>query len=290
MVLTSAVAFGTLSIFAKLAYSAGLSTEQLLAFRFVLAALGMWVLAFAVGQNPLRLTRRQVLSLIALGGVLYTAQALTYFIALRTLPASLCVLIVYIYPSLVVIAGWLFLRREVSIWHGVALLASFVGVAMLVGGAQLLFNSGLIFALAVAPLMYTTFILLGERVMRTAPAVAASAVMMSATAVVLCIVAAIEGRLALPRTVDGWAVSVGIAIVPTMIAISLFLAGLPRIGAARASLLSTLEPVVTVALAVALLGDRFSFLQAAGGVLVLLAVVVVQAAHLWRPGLPAALK
>ena len=289
MVLTSAVAFGTLSIFAKLAYSAGLSTEQLLAFRFVLAALGMWVLAFAVGQNPLRLTRRQVLSLIALGGVLYTAQALTYFIALRTLPASLCVLIVYIYPSLVVIAGWLFLRCEVSIWHGVALLASFVGVAMLVGGAQLLFNSGLIFAL-VAPLMYTTFILLGERVMRTAPAVAASAVMMSATAVVLCIVAAIEGRLALPRTVDGWAVSVGIAIVPTMIAISLFLAGLPRIGAARASLLSTLEPVVTVALAVALLGDRFSFLQAAGGVLVLLAVVVVQAAHLWRPGLPAALK
>ncbi|TMG60066.1 MAG: DMT family transporter, partial [Chloroflexi bacterium] len=142
----------------------------------------------------------------------------------------------------------------------------------------------------VAPLMYTTFILLGERVMRAAPAVAASAVMMSATAVVLCIVAAIEGRLALPRTVDGWAVSVGIAIVPTMIAISLFLAGLPRIGAARASLLSTLEPVVTVALAVALLGDRFSFLQAAGGVLVLLAVVVVQAAHLWRPGLPAALK
>ena len=107
----------------------GLSTEQLLAFRFVLAALGMWVLAFAVGQNPLRLTRRQVVSLIALGGVLYTAQALTYFIALRTLPASLCVLIVYIYPSLVVIAGWLFLRREVSIWHGVALLASFVGVA-----------------------------------------------------------------------------------------------------------------------------------------------------------------
>ena len=75
-----------------------------------------------------------------------------------------------------------------------------------------------------------------------------------------------------------------------MIAISLFLAGLPRIGAARAALLSTLEPVVTVALAVALLGDRFSFLQAAGGVLVLLAVVVVQAAHLWRPGLPAALK
>ena len=179
--------------------------------------------------------------------------------------------------------------RQVSVWHGVALALSFLGVAMLVGGAQLLLNSGLFFALA-APLMYTTFILVSERVMRSAPAVAASALMFSATAVVLCVVAAIEGRLALPETPAAWAVSVGIAVVPTMVAISLFLAGLPRIGAARASLLSTLEPVVTVSLAVVLLGDRFSLLQAVGGVLVLLAVVVVQAAHLWRPGVPSALR
>jgi drug/metabolite transporter (DMT)-like permease len=114
--------------------------------------------------------------------------------------------------------------------------------------------------------------------------------MFTATAVVLCLVAAFEGRLALPASAGGWAVGVGIAVVPTMIAISLFLAGLPRIGAARAALLSTLEPVVTVSLAVALLGDRFSFLQAVGGLLVLLAVVVVQTAHLWRPGVLAALK
>lgn len=289
MVLGSAAAFGTLSVFAKLAYSNGLSTEQLLAFRFVLAATGMWVLAMAVGQNPLRLRRDQAVSLIVLGGVLYTAQALTYFLALRTLPASLCVLIVYVYPSLVVVAGWIFLRRKVSAWHAVALVASFAGVAMLVGGAELRFNLGLAFALA-SPLLYTTFILVSERVMASVPAVAASAVMMSATAVALFVIAAFERRLAVPDTAAGWAVSVGIAVVPTMIAISLFLAGLPRIGAARAALLSTLEPVVTVSLAVALLGDRFSLPQAVGAVLVLVAVVVVQAAHLWRPGPHAALK
>jgi len=107
---------------------------------------------------------------------------------------------------------------------------------------------------------------------------------------VLCVVAGVEGRLGLPHTTGAWAVSVGIAVVPTMVAISLFLAGLPRIGAARAALLSTLEPVVTVSLAIVLLGDRFSLLQALGGVLVLLAVIVVQAAHLWRPGPPSALR
>lgn len=289
MVLVSAVAFGTLSIFAKLAYSAGIGTEQLLAFRFVLAAIGMWSLAFAVGQNPLRLQGRQAAGLLALGGILYPAQALTYFFALRTLPASLCVLIVYIYPSLVVIAGWLFLRRKIQVWHGAALAFSFVGVALLVGGAQFQLTSGLVFAF-VAPFMYTAFILLGERVMSAMPAVAASALMMSSTALVLSVVAGIEGHLLLPDTAVAWAVSVGIAVVPTMVAISLFLAGLPRIGASRAALLSTLEPVVTVSLAVVLLGDRFSVPQAIGGVLVVFAVILVQAAHLWRPGLPSALK
>ena len=289
MVLASAAAFGTLSIFAKLAYRAGLGTEQLLAFRFVLAAIGMLVIAFAVGQNPFRLTRRQAASLIALGGVVYTAQALTYFIALRSLPVSLCVLIVYIYPSLVVIAGWLFLRRRVSTWHVIALIASFIGVALLVGGAQLQVNSGLIFAFA-APLIYTTFILVSERVMTSVPPVAASAVMMSATGVVLCVVALLSGQLLLPATPQSWGISVGIAVVPTMIAISLFLAGLPRVGAARAALISTLELVVTVSLAIVLLGDRFTLLEAVGGVLVLSAVIVVQAAHLWKPGPPTVLR
>jgi drug/metabolite transporter (DMT)-like permease len=282
MVVVSAIAFGTLSIFAKLAYNAGLGTEQLLVFRFALAAAGMWALSLIVGQNPLHLTRRQAANLLVVGGVLYTAQALTYFIALRTLPASLAVLIVYIYPSLVVIAAWLFLRRRVSRWHVGALIASFAGVILLVGGAQFRLGTGLIFALA-APLMYTTFILISERVMAAVPPVAASAVMMSGTAVVLGLIAIVQGQLLLPATPQAWAISVGIAIVPTMIAISLFLAGLPRVGAARASLISTLELVVTVTLAILLLGDRFTLLEAVGGTLVLGAVVVVQAAHLWRP-------
>ncbi|HET7339270.1 MAG TPA: DMT family transporter [Candidatus Dormibacteraeota bacterium] len=282
MVVVSAISFGTLSIFAKLAYGSGLGIEQLLAFRFALAALGMLVLAFVVGQSPFHLTRRQAVSLLAVGGVMYTAQALTYFIALRTLPASLCVLIVYIYPSLVVIAAWLFQHRSVSAWHIGALIASFAGVILLVGGAQFQLGTGLIFAFA-SPLMYTAFILVSERVMASVPPVAASAVMMSGTAVVLSAIAAVQGQLMLPSTPQSWAISVGIAVVPTMIAISLFLAGLPRVGAARASLISTLELVVTVTLAIVLLGDRFSPLEAVGGVLVLGAVIAVQAAHMWRP-------
>ena len=293
MVLVSATAFGSLAIFAKLAYASGLGTVQTLAFRFLLAGVGMWILAIVIGQNPLRLHRNQLATLFGLGVVVYTAQSLTFFIALRSLPASLVVLLAYIYPSLVVVAGWLFLRRSVSLWHGVALAASFAGVALLVGGAQLQLAWPLVWPLVLAilsPTIYTGYILIGERVMSSVPAVAASAVIISGAAVSFCSLAALNDELTLPRNASGWAVGIGIALLPTMVAISLFLAGLPRIGAARAALLSTWEPVVTVLLAVLLLGDRLSFVQVVGGVLVLLAVIVVQAAHLWRPGLPNAFK
>jgi drug/metabolite transporter (DMT)-like permease len=293
MVLGSATAFGTLAIFAKLGYASGLGTEQTLAFRFLLAAIGMIVLALLLGQNPLRLRRGQLLTLFGLGAIVYTGQSLTYFIALRSLEASLVVLIAYIYPSLVVIAGWLFLRRAVSAWHGAALAMSFAGVALLVGGAEfhLSWALGWPLLLAIAsPTIYTGYILIGERVMTSVPAVAASAVIMTGAALAFCLLAALNHELAFPRNTGGWAVGVGIALFPTMIAISLFLAGLPRIGAARAALLSTWEPVVTVFLAVIVLGDRLSLVQVAGGILVIVAVIVVQAAHLWRPGPPNALK
>jgi drug/metabolite transporter (DMT)-like permease len=293
MVLGSATGFATLAILAKLAYASGLGTEQTLAFRFLLATIGMWMLATLIGQNPLRLTRNQMVTLLALGGLVYTAQALTYFIALRSLHASLVVLIAYIYPSLVVVAGWVFLRRSVSLWHWVALAASFAGVAMLVGGAHFQLAWPLVWPLLLAiasPMIYTGYILIGERVMSSLPAVAASAVIMSGAAVAFCLLAALNHELALPRNANGWAVGVGIALFPTMVAISLFMAGLPRVGAARAALLSTVEPVITVLLAVVLLGDRLSVIQVMGGVLVLLAVIVVQAAHLWKPGPPSGLK
>ena len=281
MVVVSAAAFAANSILAKLAYANGFHVFQLLATRFVLASVGMWGLALFLGQNPLRFQRRRFFQLFALGFFVYTAQSTTYFVALQTLPASLCVLIVYVYPSLTVIAGWLLFRRAVTRWHVIALVSSFAGITLLVGGARFALAWGLLFAVA-APVIYTAYILLGEKVMAGVPALGASAVIFSGAALAFCILASFSAQVALPTGAGGWAVGFAIAIVPTMAAISLFMAGLRRVGANRAALLSTVEPVVTVLLAAVILGERLSAVQAAGGLLVVAAVMVVQAAHLWR--------
>jgi len=75
-----------------------------------------------------------------------------------------------------------------------------------------------------------------------------------------------------------WPGLLGIAIVSTAIAVLTFYAGTRRIGAAQASLVSTIEPVWTIALAGILLGQTLTPIQLAGGVLVIVGVVIAQTA------------
>ena len=67
MVLASATGFGSLAILAKAAYAEPLGPEQALAFRFLLAAVGMVVLALLLRQNPLRIERKRLMVLLAMG-------------------------------------------------------------------------------------------------------------------------------------------------------------------------------------------------------------------------------
>ena len=94
-------------------------------------------------------------------------------------------------------------------------------------------------------------------------------------------------RPAFPDTPGSWAAVVAIALVSTVVAITTFFAGMARLGATDASTLSTLEPVVTVALAAAVLGERISAVQLAGGGLILAAVIVLARAPAGGTPVPA---
>ena len=102
-------------------------------------------------------------------------------------------------------------------------------------------------------------------------------------ALVCCGATLTFGLASIPRggpdlalSADGWLAIAGIVVVSTVGAILLFFAGLARVGPSAASILSTLEPVVTVGLAAAAFGESLSPLQLLGGALVLSAVVVMQ--------------
>jgi drug/metabolite transporter (DMT)-like permease len=102
--------------------------------------------------------------------------------------------------------------------------------------------------------------------------------MMTATATVFWLMAGATATPVAPSSIPAaaWGGLIGVGVVSTFVAIQTFYAGTKRVGAAQASLISTIEPVWTIVLAAILLGERLTGVQLAGGSLILLAVVLAQ--------------
>src|SRR5205807_6793699 len=99
LVIGSACCFGSLGVFGKLAYRLGLTTPQLLSYRFALAALMLWLAATATRQGlP---PRRSLVGLAIMGGAGYVGQSGSYFTALHFIPASTNALLLYTFPVVV---------------------------------------------------------------------------------------------------------------------------------------------------------------------------------------------
>jgi len=236
--------------------------------------------------------RRAVLVAVALG-VLYVGNSSTYFAGLETVSASLAALIVYIYPALVAVLSLRLGRRLEGRRAWGALALALAGVALAVRNIDVSREAlpvpGLILMVA-SPIIYSVWIVLAARlsgegrseVGRDAEAganpTAAGAVMLSATAAVFWASALATGRPVLPGEIPAaaWGGIAGVGIVSSFIAVQAFYAGAHRIGAARASIVSTVEPIWTIVLANLLFGELLAPLQLVGGAMILAGVVIAQ--------------
>jgi drug/metabolite transporter (DMT)-like permease len=316
LVLVSAAAFGSGAFFVQPLYDAGMEPLAVLFWRFTTAALFGWgflLLSAPRRRSLFTLSRRRVLVLLLLG-TLYVGNSYAFIASLQVVSISLASIIAYLYPAIVAVMATRFVRRLEGRRGWIALGISIVGIALTVGGIPAgevppLWGLALAFA---NPVIYASWIILqarlaGERPARTqrppggrvvdeleippgdadvatdldhdAPDPSpAAALMTTATAGVYALLLLGSGGSLAPAAVpDGvWPALLGLGLVATAIAIQTFYAGVKRVGGARASLISTVEPVYTVTLAVILFGESLTLMQIAGGALVIFAVVFAE--------------
>lgn len=269
LVLLSALGFGSMAIFAKIAYASGLTPTMLLTLRFGLAVA---LLAPLVWIKGLRLPKGRTLAGFALMGALYTAQSQSYFTALMHASSGLVGLLLYVYPVLVTVLavafGWEKLDRRTF----ALLVLAITGMAIMLGGNLEGTSLGITLGLLAAGI-YAVYIVIGGRLTRGTDPLAATLVVMAAAAAGNGSIAIASGA-ALPSDATTWLAILAIAF-STVVAIASFLVGLKYIGASQASIISTLEPVITLCLGIALLGESVSAGQLAGGAMVLAAVVML---------------
>jgi len=270
LVLLSALGFGSIAMFAKLAYGSGVAPTMLLALRFGLAVA---FLAPLIWFKRIPLPRGRVFAGFVLMGALYTAQAQSYFTALLYASSGLVGLLLYIYPVLVtalaLLLGWEKLDRRTMALLGLAV----AGLAITLGGQ--LHGQPLGIALGLlAAAIYAVYIVTGGKLTPNVHPLAATFVVLGAAALFNGALA-IAGGTGLPHGATAWLAIAAIALFSTVMAIAAFLAGIKYIGAAQASIISTMEPVITLGLGVALLDETVTASQMLGGAMVLAAVILL---------------
>lgn len=271
LIATSSTAFGIMPVLTKVAYEDGADPVGVLSVRFALA--GGVLLGLAAARRQALPRGRRLGLLVALGAVGYVAQSLAYFSALTRVSAGLAALLLYLYPALVAVIGVVFLRHRPRPAAVVCLLGALAGTALTIGPVPSGQGLGVLLGLGSA-VAYAVYVVVSGGAVRGVGPFAAAGVVMSSAAVVYAGVAAVT-RPALPGSGRGWLAVLLVAGVCTVVATSTFFAGLDRLGAPDASVVSTLEPVVSVVLAALVLDERLGPLQLAGGVLVLAAVTVL---------------
>ena len=300
LVVVSAAGYGSGSVLARPIYATGVDWLTLLAWRFLIGAgLGwIWVAMSPARRSAVRRIGRRQLGIALALGALFTGNAGTYYAGLETVPAALAGVLVYTYPVIVAVLSLRFATRLPGRRPWVALALAIVGSVLALGGIDVRTappTSGLLLVWASA-LIYSVWIILsarlsGERRHRLATdapsasspvgdAAVTTTVMMTATAGVFGLAALATGRGLDPRSVaaDAWPLVIAVGFLASFLAIQTFYAGTRRIGAAKAALVSTVEPPIIVVLAWLALDERLAPIQLVGAALILTGVVIAQTA------------
>lgn len=276
----AALGFSMKAIFVKLAYNHGVDAITLLLLRMLFAMPFFVVIAFVEerkSESPMG--TRNMLSICMLGMIGYYLSSLLDFIGLQYVSAGLERLILFVYPTLVVVISAFFFGKKIGREAIIALLLSYIGIALAMfhdirfSGEEVIFGSLLVFG---ATLSYSMFLVgSGEIIPRVGSRrFTAYAMIVSCLAVIIQFAAVRDmSDLEQPMAVYGYGFAM--ALFSTVIPAFLLAASIHRIGASSTSIIGALGPVATIVMAALMLDEEISLLQIVGALFVVGSVTVL---------------
>jgi drug/metabolite transporter (DMT)-like permease len=281
-VVVSAACFGTLAVLTPLAYNAGATPLPLLAWRFMFAALLLAGVSSLRNRRSLVVPPSDLVRYSALAITGYGAASVCFFFALKYADASVVAVLLYAYPAFVTIASWLFLGEKATWQRAGAVIVTFAGCALVVGlfgGVARAAWQGIALGLGAA-VGYTMFNLMSHRWLPGRSQLVMMTYTFGIASMMAAALALFSGQTLSPaawQPIVWWLIG-AIVLVPTFAAIVLYLEGIRGLGPSQAAVVSTLEPLFTIVLAWAVLGERLAPLQLFGAALVLVGVVWAEVA------------
>lgn len=285
-VLLSAILFAIKAILIKFTYqlSPDANAVTVLALRMMSALPFFIAIAFISRAAQRNITRQDWGLLLLAGFVGYYFASILDFIGLMYVSASLERIILFLYPTLTVIASAAIYKQKIAARVWLAILLSYGGTVIVVLGEgwealhanNILLGSSLIFASAIA---YAMYLVMTPTLIKRFGSWRFTGLAMS----VACIAAIahyivvtpqpVQHLIQLPDAVIGYGLALGFFC--TVLPATLLMQGIARIGSAQAALISAGGPILTLLLAVAFLGEHLNAMQWLGCALNIFGVLMI---------------
>ncbi|HSI43212.1 MAG TPA: DMT family transporter [Methylotenera sp.] len=285
MVLAAAVTVSSKAIIVKLAYAYPVDAATLIALRMAFSApffiaLAIWA---SVSSNTPTINKKDAWKIFGLGVVGGYGPMWLDFAGLAYVTAGLERIILFLYPTIVVILSAILYKHKIGKREIFALVASYAGVSLVVGHDVSLAKSGasgtmLGAALVTASaIVYAAYLVFSGRVIPRVGSTSFTAYTMLAATLAsgLHFVSTAHQVSVLHLPAQVYWLCLLMAVVATVLPAVLLNAGIHRLGSNKASLVSSIGPVSTIFLAYIFLGEDITWLQLAGTGLVLMGVLVI---------------
>ena len=273
LIILSALSFGSISVLTVLITSAGVPLLTAMAWRYLLGAILVGVVA---RLDRIRLVPpRRVIQLLLIGGC---GQALITYLSLHALeyiPVGPLAFLFYTYPAWVALLGALRKTERLTPVRVIALTLALAGVTIMVGAPTGKLNPiGVLLALTSA-LLYSAYLPALEHVQAGVPAMIATFLLITGAAIAFMVVALLAGDLFVPAGTVVWTEILVLSLVSTVIAFLTLLKGLAVLGPVRTAIIATVEPFFTATLGILVLGNPLSMTTLVGGILIAGAVLLI---------------
>lgn len=269
----ASMGFGFLGVFGKMAYGAGLSVGELLSYRFTLAAILIWIGLLLFRPQWVRLTGRQLFIAAMLGIFGYAFFSTLYFKAVEGLSITLAALLLYTYPFWVNLFSHFFTHDKVTRKELFALIAASFGLVLLLWGHIEIKDMWAVAAGIGAAISYAIYVMLSGRLQKDVRPVSSALYVITFGALALCVFhqPSMSHAMELPPTAA--TAVIGLAIICTVIPLSLELAALQKLKSNEVALLMMIEPVTAAILGAVIFGERLEIQQIVGALIILGALV-----------------
>jgi drug/metabolite transporter, DME family len=279
-VVAAATIWGTLGLFAKILYAQGVSFESLVAVRASVGWLAVMVFVLTTGKTKsLRVSGRDLAFLAPLGLVGIGLFYLLYFYTVGESTVGTAAILLYSSPAFVVVLACLFLDEALNAAKVLALFLTAGGIFLVAGAydpSNLEVTPTVLLTGLLSGLTYGLYSIFGRPVTRhLSPSIILSyALFFGSLLLIVASLPTLDTLAGLP--LGSYALLLMLAVVHTTLAFALYTFGLGRLGAGRAAIAATVEPVVAGALGIALLGEDLTAPKLVGALLVISGAALAQ--------------